>query len=113
MTLLSLLTEAAEILSFTQSGEDAYGNPRPTWDAEGSGTAVYGRLEQIARDENVTDRDTQVTRWRFYMPAGTVITGRDRLATSEGVLEVEGPPRRMRTPTGEHHVVAYLRQAAD
>lgn len=113
MTLAALLSEECEILTYDTVGTDRYGNPVGDWPDWGSGTTVPCRLEQLRREELTTDRATQVAAWRLYLPSGTEITGKDRVRTAEGLMEVDGPPRRMRTPRGEHHVVAYLRQARD
>lgn len=54
--------------------------------------AVKCWIEQVAASESTSAGDIQTDEWRIYLPAGTVVSGSDRLAVGDVELEVDGPP---------------------
>jgi hypothetical protein len=109
-----LLTDPVEILPHDTDGQDPYGNPVDSWAAPGDGVSVHGRLVPLTADEVDVDRNTQTSTHRLYLPAGTAISGRDRVVTPLGVMEVHGPPRAHTSPfSGPNHVAVELKKADD
>lgn len=100
-----LLSESVEIVRYAAT-TDEYGN---TVTGAESRTSVAGRLEQLRTDEIIRDRDTVITDWRAFLPAGTDITPYDRLAARGNLFEVVGLPNEHHTPRGPHHIEVHLR----
>lgn len=105
MTVLGLLSETAAVVRYA-STTDVYGNTVP-----GAETRVTyaARLEQLAADELVRDRDTVITDWRIFMPATADITAYDRIEARGHLFEVVGLPNQHKTPRGPHHLEVLLR----
>lgn len=107
MSLAALLSETATVI---RPGEttDEYGNVVP-----GGETRVNypARLEQLASDEIVRDRDTVIADWRVFLPATADITATDWVEARGYVFQVSGLPNQHRTPRGLHHTEAMLRWA--
>lgn len=100
-----LLTEMVTILNRqTGDGDDDWGRPPETWPEPG--TDIPGRLELAAPDEGTDEQDVQFGRRRLFLPAGTTISGRDRVRVDGILYEVVGPPIIHRTPRGPHHIEA-------
>lgn len=97
---------------------DRYGNTIRGWDSTDD-IDFLGWVSQTGASEDVDQRDGQRSDWRMYAPAGTDVTGGDRIVwtwpaftgdDAETVFEVVGPPNRPWRPrSGEHHVEAVLR----
>jgi hypothetical protein len=86
---------------------DRYGNELQSWSTATS-VSARGWITQMPGSEQLLNRDAQIAEWSLSVPAGTPITGHERV-TWEGItFEVAGPPQRAWTPRGEHHVVAQL-----
>lgn len=105
MSLAGLLTETVTVVRYSPT-TDAYGNTVPGAEAR---TSYPGRLEQLAADEIVRDRDTVITDWKAFLPAGTDITAYDRIEARGNLFEVVGLPNEHRTPRGPHHIEVQLR----
>ncbi len=87
---------------------DRYGNVTKDW-SNPTETAVKGWVAQQEGTEVLDGRDAQIRRWICYLPAGTDITGSDRVVWGTVTFEVSGPPNRAWHPSmGEHHVEAVL-----
>jgi hypothetical protein len=91
---------------------DPYGETKD-W-AAATRTAVRGWVSRRSQLEDRTGgREAQVSEWVAYLPAGTAITGGDRVEWSglpAGTsFEVDGPPLPAATPRGPHHIEAQLR----
>lgn len=84
-----LLTQPVSIQKISGS-TDEYGNTIP----QNSGAAVstVGYLEQKESVENLDDRDTVVSSWTAWLPAGTDVNAFDRLNFSGQVFQVDGAP---------------------
>jgi head-tail adaptor len=105
VTLQGLLSETATVVRYAAS-TDVYGNTVP-----GAETRVDypARLEQLAANEIVRDRDTVITDWRIFLPAEADITAYDRIDARNHLFEVVGLPNQHQTPRGPHHVEVHLR----
>jgi head-tail adaptor len=84
-----LLTEPVSIQKINGS-TDEYGNTIPH--ANGSAVSTVGYLEQKESVETLNDRDTVVSSWTAWLPAGTDVNAFDRLNFSGQVFEVDGAP---------------------
>lgn len=85
---------------------DAYGNTVCGYSA---GSSITAWLQQNTRDEPHTDgRDALVQTW-LLMTNEEDVRGRDRFTCDGITYEVEGPPEKVYTPAGFHHVEATLR----
>lgn len=102
-----LLTRTATVVPVNAGPAlDEYGN---LVEVAGAGVNYPAWLEQTAGDERTEDRDTQLADWLLVLPVGAVIDGNDRVQVEGKTFEVVGPPARVHTPRGEHHVEARLR----
>lgn len=110
MSLGRLLARIGEPVLIQQpllGAPDEYGNRRPTWDA---GSSVQARLEQTATSEDLDNRDTSVSTWRVFLPAGTELTAASRIVRGDGtVFQVTGPPVVEQHGRPTDHVEAQLR----
>lgn len=105
MSLTALLTEAVTVIRYADA-TDEYGNTVPGAEVR---TSYQGRLEQLATDEIVRDRDTVITDWRLFLPAGADVTAYDRIEARGNLFEVVGLPAEQRSPRGPHHLEVNLR----
>jgi hypothetical protein len=69
---------------------DRYGNWTKDWDAA-SRNEVKGWVSQVSRSEVLDGREAQVSGWVCYLPAGTDVTGLDRVEWEDATFEVDGP----------------------
>ena len=108
MSLRSLLNEPVTVQHVDASGVDVYGNATNT---SLSTTATVGYLEQTVSTENQVDRDTVVTDWQAFLPAGTQIDPNDRLVFNTGTFEVVGLPAVFYNPRTRRdaYVLCHLR----
>jgi hypothetical protein len=92
---------------------DGYGEPALSW-ANPTSTATQGWLGQREETEPQSAGRTAVTVVRdvLQLPAGTVITARDRVVIDGVTYEVDGQPRNVWTPRGSHHVRVNLTAVA-
>lgn len=104
------LTEPVTILTAPRE-DDPYGRDVPDWE-HASTLDTTARLQPAGEAETLVGRDEQQADTLAYLPAGTHITGRDRVLAGGATYEVVGPPRRWRVPwtDSEHHVRAALRK---
>jgi hypothetical protein len=102
------LTETATVVRYA-AGVDEYGNV-----SRGAATRTDypARLEQLAADEIVRDRDTILADWRVFLPATADVSPYDRLEARGHVFEIQGLPNQLRTPVGAHHIEAQLKYQA-
>lgn len=108
MSLLGLLSETVEVVRYTAT-TDAYGNTVPGAEQR---TSYPARLEQLRTEEVVLDRDTVITDWRVFLPAGADVTPYDRIAGRGHLFEVVGLPAPQMSPRGAHHLEVQLRWVA-
>lgn len=97
-----LLNRTVTIFPMGVSGIDAFGNEVL---AAGSPIAnVPARREQLDATEDNADRDQQTQTFRYYLPAGTAVSGRDVIVDGADTLEVIGPPDVVAGYRNEHHI---------
>lgn len=90
MSVLNLMVQPLTISKIGGGTLDEYGNTVPS--PLGSPVAVKGYLEQTQSIESLNDRDTVVTAWKVFLPAGTDIDAFDRINFNGQVFEVDGEP---------------------
>ncbi|MGB8021745.1 MAG: head-tail adaptor protein [Candidatus Nanopelagicales bacterium] len=86
---------------------DAYGNTVPDWDTATSLT-LSARVQQSSQGEDILDRDSQQAQFVVFLPAGSDVTGSDRLTWAGRTLELVGPP----TPVGGYRAVHHIEARA-
>lgn len=71
---------------------------------------VKGWVSQRDRDEVTDSREAQVTGWVLFLPAGSDITGLDRVEWEGLTFEVDGPVNDAWSPRlkGVHHLEVNL-----
>lgn len=107
MSFLKLLTQQATITPRTRAEEpDAHGNRG--WE-DGDPQTYPALLQQLSAEEQMQDRTEQAADWRLFLPPAAVVDGDSKVVVDGKPYEVVGPPDRLRTPRGEHHVEARLR----
>lgn len=104
-----LLTTPVTILR-AQRVADRYGRDTLDWTAPDR-VDTTGYLHQESGLEKTADRDTQSAQAVLYLPAGTDVTGRDRVEVAGHTWGITGPPDRVIPPGSsvEHHVEVSLR----
>lgn len=107
MSLQSVLTEQVTIFEPSFDGLDVYGNPQPGTETS---TTWPARLEQLASEEIVRDRDTVVADWRMFLPATATVSQFARVESDGRQFDVWGDPIEQRTPRGIHHLEVKLRR---
>lgn len=78
------------------SSTDIYGDQVPA--NVGSPVSVTGYLEQSSTTETLVDRDTVVTSWKAYLPAGTAINYLDFITFEGQKFQVNGAPWKVFNP---------------
>jgi len=109
MSLETFLTSTVTILTPAWVTSARYNSERADWD-HASEVDTTGWLTETSTSEDLNGRDAIVTGWRLFLPAGTEITGSDRVVVDGATFEVEGQPHSATTPAGEHHVEVSLRR---
>ena len=74
----------------TTGAVDDFNNPSITYIADADPVDLL--LVHTASREVTVDRNTQISDWFARLPAGTSISGRDRLVANGATYEVLGPP---------------------
>lgn len=110
MSLTALLVHDVTVV-VPGAATSRYGDAIKDW-ATATRTSMKGWVARTATSEVHGDREAQVSEWKLYLPAGTVIDGGDRVEWQGTTFEVEGPPTHAWTPRGEHHLEVPLRVAA-
>ncbi len=89
MSINRLLTQDLDWQA-TTDGVDEYGND--TIVDAGAATPVRGLIQQASTVEYLNDRDTTVTQWKAFLPAGTAVTSLDTLTFQGQTFQVTGAP---------------------
>lgn len=110
-----LFTQDLEILPFTEDAVDGYNDPQPAF---GDAVEVRGYIEQrtdLSTDEETRDRETAVSLWRLFLPAGTVVGHRDRIEYDGQVFAVHGTVNEVWNPRTRrvHHLELDLQLIED
>ena len=74
----------------TEGSADDFNNPTITYEPDDD--PVDCQLVHTSSRELTVDRNTQISDWFARLPAGTSISGRDRLVSGGATYEVLGPP---------------------
>lgn len=90
MTLSRLMNQPLTVQSVGPTTTDAYGNAVPG--ALGAPVATTGFLIQESTVEYLVSRDTTVTQWKAYLPAGTVVGPLDYITYQGQTFQVNGEP---------------------
>ena len=109
MSVFNLMVQPLTISKIGGSTLDAYGNTVPS--PVGAPVAVKGYLEQSESVETLNDRDTVVSTWQVFLPAGTNVNAFDRVGFNGQTSEVDGAPWQVFNPrTGAvSHIQAKLK----
>lgn len=101
--------QAVTIVHRTDGPPDALGVPTRV-ETE---TAVTGcSVQPLSTDEQLSDVDEVITRWRLYAPAGLPMTAIDAVIFDGARYEIDGDPQTWSDLGGRpHHVECYLRRA--
>lgn len=102
MSILGRLTRTVTVLR-AAADVDRYGNTVADWTAATS-TTVAGWYAQASAAELLAGRDGQIDHAIVYLPAGTDVTGSDRIRIDGTTFDIVGPPNRAHGRNGEHHV---------
>lgn len=101
--------EVQIVPAVTSATADRYGSETVTHAA--AGRTVMGWTSQTGQAEPQSNlRDPLVTDLVLFLPAGTVITGRDQVILDDVTYTVEGSPHRAWQPSGEHHLEVRLQE---
>jgi hypothetical protein len=110
----SLLIHTVGVSKRTTGSTDRYGDEVVTYAAPVSTAA---RVEQVtgqsASVEILRGRDTRLTWFRVFLPAGTDVAGLDRIIWGTRTLEVDGEPATLYNSVGAHHVTAIGKEIKD
>lgn len=88
---------------------DAYGNQVTDW-AHATSVSLSARVQQSSAGEDQLDRDSQLAQFVVFLPAGSDVTGSDRLTWAGRTLELVGPPTPVGGYRGVHHIEARARE---
>ena len=96
MSINHLLKQALSLQSIGPTTTDDYGNSIPG--TLGAPVTVYGYLEQQTTTEYLDARQTTVTRWHAFLPAGTAIHPMDYISNNGQRFQVSGEPWQVYNP---------------
>lgn len=103
MSLAALLIHTVTISNpSVDGGTDRYGNPTET----ATEISSKARVEQLKADEEIVDRDTRLTGYRIYLPAGTAVSATSTLTWIDEArtLRASGEPNIVYGARGVHHL---------
>jgi hypothetical protein len=107
----SLLTRTATVEPYEPTTDDDFNDEVIAWGEPVDYPAWFNSAPTGgALTELTVERDTAMEEDLVFLPAGAVINYLSRVTRDDGVVfQVYGPPDRVFTPRGEHHVEAKLR----
>lgn len=107
MTFAALLTQQVEVLSAavvtTRSGDTEHDWKHPT-----VVTATKGFLQRRNSDDEELRRDRKWQRAKLYLLDKTPVLSTSRVRVQGEVWEVIGPPIKVFSPRGEHHIQCWV-----
>lgn len=89
------------------TGSDRYGNPVLASSSFTSRARVQmggGGARSGASEEDIIDRDTRVSRFKIFVPAGTNVSGLSTIVWEGRSLRVDGEPAPIDGMHGAHHI---------
>lgn len=111
MSFDSLLTHRLKVRRMTITGRDRYNDERRELTEE---VETRGRVDVVAADENLQDREETTTRFVVFLPAGTAIDAADELEWVDRsdtygafILKVDGEPMPTYDASTEHHLELF------
>ncbi len=107
-TIAHLLREPVTIVPMHPGAPNVYGNRE---DTPGTAVTTVGYLNQTQSVEYLVDRETYVSDWEAFFPAGTSVGPADRITFGSSTFEVVGVPNTAFNPRigKDSHVRAQLR----
>lgn len=96
MSINHLLTQTLSLQTVGPATTDDYGNTVPG--ALGAPVTVRGYLEQTTTTEYLDARQTTITQWQAYLPAGTAIHPVDFITYGGQKFQVDGEPWQVYNP---------------
>jgi hypothetical protein len=111
MSLARLMSQPCKIGHVSQTGPlDEYGDPTDVVTHVDS----FCYIEQRRAAEKTALADIQTEDWHVMLPADADVTGDDRIAVAELVLEIQGPPWSVENPRLGivSHIECIARQVA-
>ena len=109
MSVGDLMTQTVSLERTTSITRDELGAAEP---ASGTSTSVQAYVEPRTSEEDENTRASQLGEWRAFLPAGTDVTGWDRLVYGARTFDIVGPPRPVYNPraASESHVELDLKE---
>jgi len=107
MSLTTLLTQTASVITIGPTGTDAYNVP--TF-GDTDSTDYPCRLQETAAAEVSVGRDTVIADLLLFLPPDAVITAADRVTVDGVTYEVLGVPNAVQGGVGVHHIEAHVRE---
>lgn len=90
MSITRLMTQPLTVQAMGPTVQDVYNDWVPG--AIGDPVPVLGYLEQSTSVEFLLNRDTTITTWKAFLPAGTLVTPLSLVNFGEQVFQVDGAP---------------------
>lgn len=94
MSVNRLLTQPLTLYPASVTLDDYHNEVRGLGDP----VPVKGLLQQLSSVEYLTDRDTTVTQWTVFLPAGTAVDPQSRVEYLGQMFEVTGAPEQVWNP---------------
>ena len=91
-----MMSQPLTVQTVTASGVNEYGDE--VRGVYGTPASVFGYLEQLSSVEVLNDRDTAISQWRAFLPAGTIIGHLDRVGFLSQIFQVNGEPHHVYNP---------------
>jgi hypothetical protein len=102
----SLLIDEVTIVTPTSTvgSEDRYGNPELTTVSNVYPARVQQMQAQFGGGEDERMRDTRITVFTIFLPAGAVVDGLSVITWEGRTLKVNGEPSTVQDSVGPHHI---------
>jgi hypothetical protein len=106
MSFLTLLIDSVEITTPTSTvaTSDRYGNPQLTTVVNTYAARVQQLQPQFGGGEDLRLRDTRVSTFTVFLPAGAVVDGLSTILWEGRTLRVDGEPATVQDGVGGHHI---------
>lgn len=111
MALADLLHQDVTILAAGERMSRA-GDPEPDWSRPVTVAVVRGWVQSRRSMEDESLRNRRAERGRLYVQVDAPVMSSSRVLVDGQLWELIGPPRKVFTPSGPHHIeadVEYLR----